>query len=259
MLVLAVVSVGLLGWETWGQVDEFTQTWILQADLAICAIFAAEFVYRASKSDDRVAFVAQNWYEVVGMIPAAHPAIRGFRLFRVVRILILLGRFGNTVNRVYGAGTFNYWLQLGRMRVVRFFSAAITVSVLDEVANVLAKGQYTENISRALEENHQPLHDMLGEKLRKAPELRRFSRLPFYGAMVDTAVAASLRIAREALTDPRTDELIADALRENLNQLREAVRDEDAHRHHDTELPNQTARTETGKAPPSVEPSRSTS
>ncbi len=239
MLVLAVVSVGLLAWETWGDVDELTRTWILQVDLAICAIFAAEFTYRASKSDDRVAFVARNWYEVIGMIPAAHPAIRGFRLFRVIRILVLLGRFGNTVNRVYGAGTFNRWLQIARMRVVRFFSGAITVSVLDEVAAVLVKGQYTQNIARALQENHRPLHEMLGEKLRNDPELRRFSRLPFYGAMVDTAVAASLRIAREALTDPRTDELIADALRENINQLRAAVREADAHRHHDEALPDQ--------------------
>lgn len=238
MLMLAVVSVGLLAWETWGQVDAPTRELILQVDLAICAIFAAEFAYRASKTDDRIAFVTRNWYEVVGMIPAAHPAIRGFRLFRVIRILILLGRFGNTVNRVYGAGTFNRWLQRGRMRVVRFFSGAITVSVLDEVAAVLVKGHYTRNIARALEENQRPLKEMLGEKLRDDPELKRFARLPFYGAMVDTAVAASLRIAHEALTDPRTDELIADALRENLNQLRDAVRTADAHRHHEESLPD---------------------
>ncbi len=238
MLVLAVVSIGLLAWETWGQVDAPMRELILQIDLAICGIFAAEFALRASRTEDRIGFVTRNWYEVVGMIPAAHPAIRGFRLFRVIRILILLGRFGNTVNRVYGAGTFNRWLQRGRMHIVRFFSGAITVSVLDEVAAVLVKGQYTRNIARALEENRRPLKEMLGEKLRNDPELKRFARLPFYGAMVDTAVAASLRIAHEALTDPRTDELIADALRENLNQLRDAVRTADAHRHHEASLPD---------------------
>lgn len=241
MLLLAVVSVGLLIWESLWTVNAETRRWILRTDLVICAIFAIEFSWRAAKSPNRWEFIGRNWYEIVGMIPVAHPAIRGFRLFRVIRIIVLLGRFGRAVDRVYGRETFFRWMQIARARLVRVFSGAITVAVLDEVGAVLQKGHYTRNIANALDQNHTQLRSMFSEKLRDDPDLRRFTRLPFFDAIVDTVVTASLRIARETLIDPRTDELIADALRENLEQLREAVREEDAHRHHDASLPSQTA------------------
>lgn len=238
MLLLAVVSVSLLVWESVWQVDTQTRKWILRTDLIICALFAMEFSWRAAQSPQRWAFIGRNWYEIVGMIPVAHPAIRGFRLFRVIRIIVLLGRFGRAVDRVYGQETFYLWLQIARARFVRIFSGAITVAVLDEVGSVLQKGHYTRNIANALDQNHRQLRSMFSEKLRADPELSRFARLPFFEAIIDTVVTASLRIARETLVDPRTDDLIADALRENLEQLREAVREEDAHRHHEARLPS---------------------
>lgn len=231
MLLLAVVSMVLLSWDTWGHPDRVTRQLLLRADLAICASFALEFCLRVWRSPDRLGFILRNWYEILGMVPASHPALRAFRLIRVVRIIVLLGRFGGAIDRIWGEHTFHQLVQSLRYRLVKSFSGVITVAVLDEVAAVLVKGTYTQNIANALANNEPELRSMLGEKLRADPELRRFSRLPFYGLVVDAAVAASLRIGHEALLDERTDELIADALRENIDQIREAVRLEDAHDH----------------------------
>ena len=109
MLLLAVVSIGLLCWETWGDVSDLQRTWIFRADYAICALFAAEFLWRWRAVGFTRGFVWRNWYEVLGMIPVAHPAIRGFRLFRIIRIVILLARFGMAADRAMGRG-FTYTL-----------------------------------------------------------------------------------------------------------------------------------------------------
>lgn len=224
MLVLALVSIGLLAWETWGDVTELQRQWVFRADYAICAVFAAEFLWRWRREGWQRGFVWRNWYEVLGMIPVADPAIRGFRLFRVVRIVILLARFGMAADRAMGRG-FTFGLVNRAAAVVAgAVSRPITLAVLDEVVEVLQQGHYTKNVARALDENRDELRAMALERITADPELKRFKRVPFFDELVSATVEASLRVVSDLLNDPRTDEFVADVLRENITQIREAVR-----------------------------------
>lgn len=223
MLLLALFSVGLLGWEFWGDVTETQRKWILRIDLAICALFAVEFGWRWREQRWARDYVLRNWYEIVGMIPVAHPALRAFRLIRLVRVVVLLARAGRAADRVLGDDFTHRLLARLKAAVVNSISGAVTVAVLDEVAQVLSKGRYTENISRALAENQRELRGMVLEKLREDPQTGRLSRLPFYDDIVESVIDAVLRVVESVLKDARTDELVADILRENLTQLRAAV------------------------------------
>lgn len=223
MLALAVVSIGLLSYETWGAPTPEQTRLILMSDYVICALFAAEFLWRWREQGWSRGYVARNWYEIIGMIPVAHPAIRGFRLFRVIRIVVLLSRFGMAADRSFGDEFTHRVLARFKGAIVESISSAVTVAVLEEVAQVLQKGTYTANISRALEANQPQLRAMITEKLRDDPQAGRLRRLPFYDEIVSSVVDASLRVVEEVLRDPRTDELVADMLRENLQQIREAV------------------------------------
>lgn len=231
MLVLALLSIGLLSWETWGAVTEAQRQWILRTDYLICGVFAVEFLWRWREEGWRRGYLGRNWYEILGMIPISSPALRGFRLFRVIRILILLGRFGIAADRALG-DEFTYRL-VNRFKkaIVDSISGAITVAVLNEVAEVLARGTYTENISRALEENQKELRAMILEKLREDRQTGRLRKLPFYDDIVESVIDAAMRVIEEVLKDPRTDELVADLLRENLTQLRVAVEQKEREGH----------------------------
>jgi voltage-gated potassium channel len=189
----------------------------------VCAIFAAEFLWRWQREGWRRDYLWRNWYEILGMIPVSTPALRGFRLFRVVRIVLLLSRFGRAADRALG-DEFTYRL-VNRFRdaIVDSISGAVTIRVLDEVAEVLGRGTYTQNISRALFENQRELRGMVLEKLRRDPKAGRLSRIPFYNDIVEGVIDAAMRVMEEVLKDPRTDELVADILRENLTQIRAAV------------------------------------
>src|SRR3546814_5725125 len=68
---------------------------------------------------------------------------------------------------------------------------AVTIAVLDEVADVLGRGTYTRNISRALRENETHLREMLFEKMRQDPKAGRLSRLPFYKDISEALVDRS--------------------------------------------------------------------
>jgi voltage-gated potassium channel len=231
MLVLALVSVGLLVWEMVGDVDEPTRRLIFGIDYAICAIFAAEYLWRWHQSGWTVEYVKRNWYELLGMIPLQHPVLRGFRLFRAIRIIVLLARFGRAADRALG-DEFTYRL-VNRFKnvIVESISSAVTVAVLDEVREVLARGHYARNIARALEENQPQLRAMIAEKLEADPRAGRLQRLPFARDLTDSVIDVALRLVEQVLQDPRTDELIADILRENLSQIRASVQANAATRH----------------------------
>ncbi len=231
MLLLALISIGLLSYENWGPVTAEQRRLILSMDVLICAIFALEFSTRLYREPRRLRFIMRNWYEILGMIPAAHPVIRGFRLFRVIRIFILLSRFGAAADRAFGEEFTYRLLSNVKQGVADAIGGVVTVAVLDEVAEVLKKGRFAGNIANALAENRSDLEMMLREKLREDPQLGRFRRLPFYDDLVHAVIVAMLRVTEETLRDARTDELISDALRENLQQIRGAVWEREEARH----------------------------
>lgn len=106
----------------------------------------------------------------------------------------------------------------------------LTIVVLDEVSAVIQTGHYTKNISAAIIENHDELKRLVTEKVSDDPNVRLISRLPGYNTVVSEVTETTLRVLIEMLGDPRTDELISDLLRNNLQQIRAAVRDREHER-----------------------------
>jgi hypothetical protein len=113
----------------------------------------------------------------------------------------------------------------GSERIVSAIQRPITVAVLDEVADVLKTGNYTRNIAAALRENHDEIKQMIAEKIEQDPTTKRIGLLPFHDRLIDEVSETALRVLLALLVDPRTDELVSDTLRDNLTQIRAAVRD----------------------------------
>lgn len=109
-------------------------------------------------------------------------------------------------------------------RVVDTVKRPITIAVLDEVAEVLQTGHYTRNLAAALEENRSELKRMVAEKIKQDPAASRINLVPFHDWIIEQASETTLRVIFEILADPRTDELVSDLLRDNITQIRQAVR-----------------------------------
>ncbi|MFC4376764.1 ion transporter [Nocardia halotolerans] len=221
MLILAIVSVVLVGWITFFPVSGSTYRAIVVVDWSICAIFLTEFVWRWRRAGWPWSFPFVYWYEVLGMIPVTSPLFRGFRLLRIVVILIRLGRVADralgervtakVVNRFVGT-------------IVDVIKRPMTVAILDEVSNVLRAGHYTQNIAAALEENHAEVDQLIMDLIKNDPQTGKLRYVPFHDDIIRLVADTVYRMLRQLLDDPRTDELVADMLRENLDQINAAVR-----------------------------------
>jgi hypothetical protein len=110
-------------------------------------------------------------------------------------------------------------------RVVDTIKRPITIAVLDEVADVLKAGHYTHNVAAALQENRHQLKQMIAEKIKEDPTAGRIHLVPMHDRLIDAASETTLRVLLEVLADPRMDELVSDLVRDNVNQIRQALRE----------------------------------
>jgi voltage-gated potassium channel len=220
MLVLAIVSVGLLVYVMFWPHSDRTAHLIFVIDTCICGVFFLEFLWRWRQAGWERWFPLRNWYEVLGMIPVAHPALRGFRLLRIIVVVMRLVR---TADRAFGEKFTQRLVERLSRPIVLAIKKPITVAVLDEVVKVLETGNYPQNLARSLGENREMLRQIVTEKMKEDPQAGRFSRLPFHDEIVRSVVDTVMRITLEVLTDPRIDDFFAHVVRENREQIREAV------------------------------------
>ncbi|EHY90461.1 ion transporter [Saccharomonospora azurea] len=220
MLALAVLSVGLLTYVTFFDVSAETANVVFVVDTAVCGIFAVEFLWRWRAADWNGRFPLRHWYEVLGMIPIAHPALRGFRLLRIVAVVVRLAR---TTDRVFGERATQRFVERFSRPIVAAIKKPVTVAVLDEVAKVLETGRYPHNIARSVHEHRELLSDIVTEKVKNDPQAGVLSRLPFGEDVLRSVVDTTIRVILDVLSDPRTDVFFAHAVRENQAQVRAAV------------------------------------
>ena len=153
-------------------------------------------------------------------------------------------RLGRAADRALGEEVVYRIVRRVLGMIIGIIKRPITVAVIGEVADVLQKGHYTRNISRALEANRQTLTNTILEKVAADSRTGYLSRLPFYRDVAQVSADTSLSVVLEILNDPRTDALVADILRENLDQIRDAIHERDVQEGsgHQRQAPNQTYR-----------------
>jgi len=227
MVALAIVSVGMLAWVWLADPPVATQVLLFKIDVGICAVFFLEFVLRWRAGGWGWRFLGRNWFEILGMIPVSHPALRAFRLIRVV---VLLARLGRAVDRTIGDAVTQRLVNRFLGAVIDVLKKPVTVAVLEEVVAVLKTGRYAQNISRALAQNQTELRQMVLDKIKADPAAGRLKIVPFHDEIVGTVTDTAIRVVLEMLADPRTDEMISDSLRENIDQIRTAVSNDEPKR-----------------------------
>lgn len=222
MLLLAIASVILLLWVMFADVSRETEERVFLIDTAICGVFALEFLARWRRARWQRRFLTRNWYEILGMIPISHPALRGFRLLRIVVLVIRVAR---ATDRVFGE-RFTYQLvdRLSRP-IVLAIKKPITVAVLDEVVAVLETGNYPQNLARSLRDNQDELRAIVAEKLREDQTTGRLRRLPGHDQVVEGVIDTGFRVIESVLLDPRVDAFFAHVVAENREQIRKAVQE----------------------------------
>lgn len=220
MLVLAVFSVGLLLYVMFINEKHADAAWVFVVDTSICGVFLVEFLWRWRKTNWQRSYPFTHWYEVLGMIPIAHPALRGLRLLRVVVIAVRVARL---IYRVFGERFTNRLVDQLTDPLIDAIKRPIIVLVLDEVVKVVEGGNIPLGLATALRENADELESLVVEKLNADPTTRRLKLLPFSDQIVRSMIETTLRVVLDVLADPRVDEFVTDVVKRNQERIRAQV------------------------------------
>jgi len=220
LFALAMLSLGLLVWQNFAHVSKQQLEIIRYTDIGVCLIFGGEFFLRFYEAGFTWQYLRRNWYAVLGFIPVSLSYLHHYPWIRLFLILVRLGR---AIDRILGEGFTFRLLTRVKDRVINAISGIVTIIVLDRVADVLVQGTYTENIARALATEEAQLRQMVLEKLKSDPQTGKLSWVPYHDEIVQNVITTILRVTESILQDKRTDELVANMLRVNIDQLREAI------------------------------------
>lgn len=220
MLLLAVFSVGLLIYVWFIEPELQDETWVYVVDTSICGVFFVEFLWRWRAAGWPKSFPVRYWYDVLGMIPVANPALRGLRLLRVIVLGVRLFRM---VNRVFGERVTNQLVDRMTDPIIDAIKKPIMVAVLDEVIDLLEASNMAASIADALQENSAELQAVIKEKIKQDPLAGALKLLPFHDQIVQSVIEMSMRVILEVLADPRVGEFVSDAIRANEEQIRNTV------------------------------------
>lgn len=220
MLLLAVFSVGLLIYVWFIEPELQDETWVYVVDTSICGVFFVEFLWRWRAAGWPKSFPVRYWYDVLGMIPVAHPALRSLRLLRVIVLGVRLFRM---INRVFGEKLTSRMVERLTDPIIDAIKKPIMIMVLDEVIDLLEATNMTASIADALQENSAELQAVIKEKIKQDPLAGALKLLPFHDQIVQSVIEMSMRVILDVLADPRIGEFVSDAIRANEEQLRDTV------------------------------------
>jgi voltage-gated potassium channel len=207
MIALSAATFALLLWLMVFHVHGVAREIAIFVDDLACVVFALEFLWswQLARWDWRHPLV--RWYDLVGMIPVASPMLRGLRLLRLVVLLAGRHRLGE---RIAGAA----------------LGARMTDVFVERLAQAIVAAT-----AASVERNRDRMEAMLVESIHNDPGVRRLRHLPFHETIVRMVAESSYRIMIQAMADPRTDDLVAHLLRDNLDQVRVRVVTEPRIRH----------------------------
>lgn len=197
--------------------------WFYYVDLGICAVFAVEFVERLMRAPRKWEFAKSRWYDVLGMIPVSHPMLRGLRLFRIVRVIVIGSRFVRTTNRTFGEMAFEATLRRFQGIFVEIISDAVLVRSLRTLEPVFATARLAESVGDAIDGRRSDIVRLVRDRFDAnlvGSVVLRFGR---GRKLVEGIQSAAVDATIETLRSDELNHIIQDSMMAILAELKHRV------------------------------------
>jgi voltage-gated potassium channel len=196
---------------------------ILNADMGIAIGLGAAILWRWMRFRVGRRYLRKRLWEIPALFPFIVPVVGHWH---VVLWFVLLCRLARVVDRTdsyFGDRIMVALIEHFTEPIVEAIKRPITIAVMDEVIDVIRVGTYAKNVRDALEENRGEIRSMVVDLVHQDPTASKLKYVPFHDDIVKIVTATVLRMVDGALVDPRTTEIIDDAIRNSAEQVRTAV------------------------------------
>lgn len=235
MLMLAIISISLLVVdefytnlfvEYFGSVEKQHIT-IIYIDWIICGIFWIEYIVRLMRVPgnhlDKFFHILKTWYDILGMIPLSNPAVRFFRVFRIIRIVSSLRHSGKIIKTLTYENIIFEIINKYKNVLIEIVSDAIIIKILNIAQSVLEKGQYRDVFKKVLEEKKPIMNFMIKQNIENNPTWKKLEKLPMMGTIKNTIIEEATDVSIKILSSPEFEDVIKTTICEVIVSMKKEV------------------------------------
>jgi hypothetical protein len=107
--------------------------------------------------------------------------------------------------------------------LVELIKRPIALAVLDEIHDVVQRGDYAVAMSGDLARTRAELENTVRRKLKSDPRLQRFSAIPFSDQLIELVGETALSVVMETVADPCTEELLERVATAVIQEVRTSI------------------------------------
>lgn len=224
--ILALVSVGIfivpyLGALHLAVSAAAYSTWVVPLDIAICVVFAADYLIRMGRSNKgSITFARENFLQPFAMIPLSTPIIRSVEVFLII---IVAARFVRAFNVVFGQQAFQSILRRYSGVLAREISDAVLVRSMATAREVAARGRFARWVGDAIDRRRPEVHMIVAESMEKLPAWQTFRRLPGAEDIVAKGEDLVVDLLIETMRSERLNILVANVIDDSIEEFEKAL------------------------------------
>lgn len=211
-----------------GFLPGLADTMIVWIDLGILAVFALEFLGEMRRASNRIAYVRNHWYEVVGMVPVAHWGFRVFRLVRLLRIYVVTSYpLERAPQRDWSYALVRGLIIHYRNVLLEEITDPIVLTSIDVIEGPLVRSKFAETVGETLEERREHIHVVVEDAVRHTRGLGHVMDTRYGRRLVATITDSVLDTTVHTLESEELNEVISESIADVLQEVRSKVKDKD--------------------------------
>ena len=196
---------------------------VYDVDLAISVLLLLAICWRWLRFRVGRRYLKSRMWEMPALFPFIVPVVGHWQIVLWLVLIMRLIRVVDRTDSYFGDKIMEALILHFSAPIVDAIKKPITIAVMDEVIDVLRVGTYALNVRDALDENHVEIEQMVLDLVHNDPATKKFKYVPFHDDILKMISDTALRIVNGALADPRTTEVIEDAIRNSAEQIRFAL------------------------------------
>lgn len=223
--LLAIVSVGIFfALYTAVVRDRIPDEWgpyIIILDIAICIIFALDYIVRMLQSPEKpIEFARQNFFQPFAMIPFSTPILGDIQL---LVILIVFSRFIRAFNVIFGQRAFQSILRRYSGVVAREISDAVLIRSLNTAKEVTDRGRFAQSIGNSLDRRREEVTAIVHETLERQPYWQQLNRIPGTKEAVTRIEKLVVDTLIDTMRSDRLNQLVGEIINDSIEDFRLAL------------------------------------
>lgn len=204
-------------------------TALLVADFILVLLYGSAFLFKWALAEDPKAWIRRNALNALGVLPLTVPILVPERYFVVVQVIIVGLRFGEALDRAFGAQVLSGLFDRYRSMIVEELADPLLYRLAELLEDTVKSRDYAAAMGRRLDERRDLVEAAVRRGIAASPKLSKLSKFGPVDRWIDDTTKEIVDAAHAALTGPELNQVIREGWEEAFAELKQSIRERKWH------------------------------